>query len=245
MKSCTPLVILTSLVATACTSTSPVAPDATASRSAITAGATTSSDVNRRTNGDGALPLAAPTRNSNIVHVPFFIQDANGQQPTRSDTLLFEARQHNPILAPDGHQVTLAEFTAVEGDASVQCLNGGTHATLHLRHLIANGVYTSWNLVFKAPGFDPTFANLIGLGAIGAPTGTQNAFRASATGEGDVSAITAPGPLSVFGSIGACALTDSFEWHLVGAYHIDGQSHGATLGAAGTAVEQFGFMFKR
>jgi hypothetical protein len=47
------------------------------------------------------------------------------------------------------------------------------------------------------------------------------------------------------GSIGACALTDEFEWHVVGAYHIDGQSHGPSLGPDGTAVEQFGFIFKR
>ncbi|PYT06082.1 MAG: hypothetical protein DMF49_12250, partial [Acidobacteria bacterium] len=35
-------------------------------------------------------------------------------------TLLFESRAHNPILAPDGHQVTLAEFNAVQGQASVK-----------------------------------------------------------------------------------------------------------------------------
>ena len=64
------------------------------------------------------------------------------------------------------------------------------------------------------------------------------------TGEGAVSAITRPGPLSTFGSIAACALTGEFEWHVVGAYHIDGQSHGPTLGPAGSAVEQFGFVSK-
>ena len=99
--------------------------------------------------------------------------------------------------------------------------------------------------MFQAPGFDPTFANLIGLGAIGSQSGTQNAFRASASGEGDVSAITPPGSLSMFGAIGACALTDQFEWHVVGAYHIDGQTYGASPGPEGTAVEQFGFVFKR
>ena len=60
-----------------------------------------------------------------------------------------------------------------------------------------------------------------------------------------MSAITEAGPLSAMGSIGACAPTDQFEWHVVGAYHIDGQSHGAVLGPDGTAVEQFGFIFKR
>jgi hypothetical protein len=32
---------------------------------------------------------------------------------------------------------------------------------------------------------------------------------------------------------------------VVGAYHIDGQSHGPSLGPDGTEVEQFGFIFKR
>jgi hypothetical protein len=244
MKSYPLVVMLAGCVATGCSGTSPVAPDATVARAPITAAVNAPSDLNRRTNVDGTWPPAAPTRNTNIVHVPLFIQDANGQSPASPDTPLFEARKHNPILAPDGRQVTLAEFNAVEGYVSAQCLNRGTHVTLHLRHLIGKGVYTIWNLVFKAPGFEPTFANLIGLGAIGSPSGSQNVFRASAAGEGDVSAMTAAGPLSVFGSIGACALTDSFEWHLVGAYHIDGQSHGPSLGPDGTAVEQFGFMFK-
>ncbi|HEY2929054.1 hypothetical protein [Piscinibacter sp.] len=191
------------------------------------------------------LPASAPTRNDSIVHVPFFIVDAGGQPPTASDTLLFEVRKHNPIVAPDGHQVTLAEFNAVQGSASVKCVTQGTHVTLHLTNLIPNGIYTIWNLVFKAPGFDPSFSNLIGLGALGSPDGAQNSFRASASGEGSVSAITGAGNLSMVGSIGACALTDEFEWHVVGAYHLDGQTHGATLGPDGTAVEQFGFIFKR
>ena len=93
-------------------------------------------------------------------------------------------------------------------------------------------------------GFDPTFANLIGLGALGSNDGAHNAFRASASGEGEVSAITPPGPLSVFGSMGGCALIDEFEAHVVGAYHIDGQSHGPSLGPDGTAVEQLGSIFR-
>ncbi len=189
-------------------------------------------------------PEGAPIRNTTIVHVPLFIRGAGGQPPAGAAAPLFEVRKGNPILAPDGHQVTLAEFNAVDGYASVQCVARGTLATLHLTNLIPRGVYTIWNVVFKDPGFDPTFANLIGLGAIGSPAGTQNEFRASASGEGTVSAITPPGSLSALGSIGACAPRDQFEWHLVGAYHIDGQSHGPTLGPDGTAVEQFGFIFK-
>ena len=188
---------------------------------------------------------SASTHSTELVNLPLFVEDANGQPPTTPATLLFEVRKHNPILAPDGHQITLAEFNAVRGSVSVKCVKQGTHVTLHLSHLILQGVYTIWNGVFKAPGFEPTFANLIGFGALGSSSGTQNSFRASASGNASISAITPAGSLSMVGAIGACALTDEFEWHVVGAYHLDGQSDGAQLGRDGTAVEQFAFIFKR
>jgi len=43
----------------------------------------------------------------------------------------------------------------------------------------------------------------------------------------------------------ASARSSDIVQHVVGAYHIDGQSHGASIGPDGTAVEQFGFIFKR
>lgn len=191
-----------------------------------------------------AQPAGAPVVNDAIIHVPLFIEDVNHQPVTDPSTLLYEVRAHNPVLAPDGHQLTLAEFNAVQGSATVKCTQQGTHVTLHLTNLIASGVYTFWNVVFKAPGFDPTFANVIGLGALGASTGAANSLKASPTGEGSLSAITPGGPLSTAGAIGACALTDEFEWHVVGAYHLDGHTHGGQLGPEGTAVEQFGFAFR-
>jgi hypothetical protein len=42
----------------------------------------------------------------------------------------------------------------------------------------------------------------------------------------------------------ASARSSDIVQQVVGAYHIDGQSHGASLGPDGTAVEQFGFIFK-
>src|SRR5712691_6214185 len=175
----------------------------------------------------------ATARSSDIVHIPLFVENANRQPAAGGGTPVFETRRHNPVIARDGRQITLAEFTSVEGNVSVQCGRAGTSVTIQLRHLIPNGVYTIWNVVFKAPGFDPTFANLIGLGALGSPIGTQNVFRASASGEGSISATTGAGPLSTSGSIGACAPSDEFEWHVVGAYHLDGESHGPSLGPEG------------
>jgi hypothetical protein len=196
----------------------------------------------------GVRAAAAPpsTRDTNVIHVPFFISDsatAHHFPPFAPSTLLYEARAGNPILAPDGHQVTYGDFTAVTGRATAQCLTQGTHVVLKLQGLIPRGVYTIWSLTFRAPGFDPSFANLIGLGALGDADGSENSFRASESGEGALSALVNAGPLSVFGAIGACGL-DEFEWHVVGAYHIDGQTHGATPGPDGTQVEQFAFIVK-
>jgi hypothetical protein len=187
-----------------------------------------------------------PTRNDAIVHVPLFIVDAAGNPITPStspDTLVFEARKHNPILSTDGHQLTLVEFNAPQGSAAVKCVNEGTHAVLHLTGLVPNAVYTVWLLAFRAPGFDPTFANLIGLGALGPADGSANVMLTDASGEGAVSAIASAGPLSIFGSVPACAPTGLYEFHLVAAYHIDGQTHGSTPGPDGTYVEQLGFIF--
>src|SRR5262249_23008122 len=111
--------------------------------------------------GCGSDANPTTTTNSMIVHVPFFIQDAAGQAPTDPATPLFESRAGNAVLAPDGHQVTLGEFNAPAGSASVSCGDAGTHAVLDLQGLIPGGKYSVFNLVFKDPGFDPTFANLI------------------------------------------------------------------------------------
>ncbi len=184
-------------------------------------------------------------KNRSIVHVPFFITDANGLAPAAASTPLYEIRAGNPIIAPDGKQITLGEFNAVQGSATASCVRGGTHVVVRVIGLVPKGLYTVWMVVFKAPGFDPTFANVIGLGAIGASDGSQNVFRASASGEGTISAITPEGSLSTAGAVSACALAGEFEFHIVGAYHIDGHTYGPVLGPAGSAVEQFGFIFKR
>src|SRR5438067_5232117 len=91
----------------------------------------------------------APVRNQAIVHVPFFIRDASGNIPSDRAALVFEVRKGNPVVAPDGHQLTLAEFNATAGRASVKCVQQGTHAVLELTGLIPHGVYTVWNVVFR------------------------------------------------------------------------------------------------
>jgi hypothetical protein len=190
-----------------------------------------------------SLPAAT---SDELVIVPIFLQDANGNPAVDPSTPLFETRAGEAILGPDDHQLTLAEFSTVTGRVEVDCVEGATRVRLDLQGLIPNGVYTMWNAPFKAPGVlpdEPGF-NLSGRGVIGASDGSQSSFVASATGTATFEATTSGGDLSEFGRIAECALSGEVEWHVVGAYHIDGKTHGPSLGPDGTAVEQFAFIFR-
>ena len=188
----------------------------------------------------------SPLRNTQLVHVPLFLEDAGRAAPTDAAVALYESRLHRPILAPDGHAITLGEFNAPAGSATIRCLNDDkTQVALSLTGLIPNGVYTAWIVTFGAPGFDAAFSKLDGLGALGGPDGTHNSFVASSHGEGTLTVTTSPGRLSVKGKLGDCVLENVREFHVVCAYHIDGATNGPHLGPDGTAVEQLGFMFKR
>jgi hypothetical protein len=143
----------------------------------------------------------------------------------------------DPLLAPDGHQVTLGELKAVTGRATLKCINQGTHSVLHYSNLLPFGTYSVW-LVLPNPMPPP--GNL-GVGALGPTDNIQNAFTASASGEGQISLITPQQMLSVFGSVGPCFLDGLAEIHLV--YHGDGQTHGPTPGPLATwqVVDRFFF----
>ncbi len=181
-----------------------------------------------------------------LITVPLFIEDENGEVPIGDTTMLFETRTHNPVVDRDGKQLSLAEFSTVKGTVLIEQMEGGTKVSLNLTGLIPNALYTIWNATFTTPGFDPTAEgmNLIGLGVVGKSDGSENYFRASANGTGHISAFTPGGPLSMVGEISEHPFSQEVEWHLVGAYHLDDQSHGPDLGPDGTVVEQFAFVFK-
>lgn len=201
----------------------------------------------------------AGVRTTDIITIPFFVVDGNGAAidpaNTAPGTLLFDARAHAesgafvPVTAPDGRQVTWGEFTMVQGDITARCIPQGTQIVLHLSNLIPKGVYTVWNVTFDQTGFSvphPLTLNTswIGVGPSGPNDGSRNTFTASASGRASISTITPAGPLGVFGEIGGCALTDEFEWHVAGLYHMDGLSHGSDLGPIGTMAEHFAFIVK-
>jgi hypothetical protein len=176
------------------------------------------------------------------------VEDSMGNMPAGSQTPLYESKLHNPVVAPDGHQVTYGEWSAATGDACVKCINNGTHVILHLNNLIPNGIYTAWTLVLKAPGYNGTEAsldsNLIGAGSLGLNDGSQNVFTASANGTGQITRTVPGGPLSIFGSAGNCLRTDEFEFQFVVLYHIDQMTHGPMPGPDGSKAEQLRFDYK-
>ncbi len=197
-----------------------------------------------------------PVRNSDAELILDFLTAEDGTLDSPDDLLLDadpcdleQPTVLEPVLAPDGHQLSLSELADVTGSATLKCDAQGTRVTTHLSGLVPNGVYTIWLLTFEAPGFTPDFAHLIGEGALGSADGSQNSFVASPSGRASLSARQVAGPLSEFGEVTGC-LFDEFEFHLVGAYHPDGLTYGATPGPADAPnpfcyfVEHFGFVFQ-
>lgn len=188
------------------------------------------------TNFDTTVPAADP------------VYDSDGNPAVASDTPLYSNSSGLcdhlfPLVAPDEHHITLAEWQRASGTAGIKCGRRGTHAVLQLSGLIPNGVYTVWVATFQFPGLTPDFANLIGLGALGAPDGSQNVFVASANGTAALSVFHPPGDFSIFGSTDC--LADEFEVVLWIPLHLDGQTHGGVPGDECELGFQGGFRFKQ
>jgi len=148
-----------------------------------------------------------------------------------------------PLIAPDGHHIKLAEWQRAKGNALIKCGQRGTHVVLQLTGLIPNGVYTVWVATFQAPGLTPDFANIIGLGALGEPDGSQNVVLASPQGTAALSVFHPAGDFSMFGSTDC--LSDEFEVLLWLPLHLDSQTHGGVPGDECQLGFQGAFSFKQ
>jgi hypothetical protein len=183
------------------------------------------------------------------------IADADGNtlsMDSAADTLVFSApgRGGSPVLAPDGHQLTLGEFTKVKGLGTVNCRGNGTELVINLTGLVPGGTYTLWNVVFADPGFDGTMDNRVGLGAFGSTDGSDNFLTASSSGRGTLTVTVPPGPMSLTApnndgphELGSCLTGEEFEFHVVGSYKTAGKTYGPTFGPAEENVFHFGFTF--
>jgi hypothetical protein len=200
--------------------------------------------------GSVSAQAPAPQRQSTLFTIEAELVDAQGNPAASPDTPLYNkgggpfglCSPPAPVLAPDGHQVTLAEWRQVGGTASVKCFGTETHVVIHFTGLIPKGLYTVDVVTFKAPGFDGTLANLIGAGTLGPNDGSENATVASESGEAELSVMHPAGPLSLLGEVGDCLL-DQVAFQLVGVYHLDGMSHGPIPGGPCDFVDAFAWTF--
>ncbi|SRR6266849_2752252 len=167
---------------------------------------------------------------------------------TPSGTLLFNvvapagAASCPPVLAPDGHQITLGEFRQANGRVIVDCINTGTLSVVHFSGLIPGGTYTVWQFIYATSNANPMAFIAAGAAGDNGTTGEiQNFFTASAAGEGQISLTSPPGPLSAVGTLNGCWL-DNPEVRLELVYHIDGVTHGKDPGPRDTWVFQAVFV---
>lgn len=165
--------------------------------------------------------------------------DPGSPKPDPQD-LLVERARGNPVddgntVALDGtHQLRWGELSAVEGQATVECVDGGTAVTVELTGLVPNELYSVWINLFESPGFVDTrnlsdaTQNRVGVGSLGSPDGSENVFRARGS-TGSLEVFHPNGDLSLFGSVEDCLLSE-YEVHLVGIFHLDNQTHGGFPG---------------
>ena len=163
-----------------------------------------------------------------------------GGAPETADTPLFlkVGGSYDPLLAPDGHQLTQAEWATAEGTATITCEDAGTRYDLEFSGLVPDGVYTIWHF--------PTTEPIIRLpsgqienpmnsekalegGALGDANGDENAFTADADGDAVLNVLAADR-----GPIPKCTLVGGT--FLVVLYHIDSQTWGSGPGPAETSA---------
>jgi hypothetical protein len=236
-----------SVLVAGCSKQSPAAPGLATAPTAHAASSGSSSTAI-------AAQQAAPVRNDALHIVPEYGR-SNGTHlspadlATDANTPIYRVANGAgapigpfAILAPDGHQVTLAEYVNLSGSVAVKCINEGTHSVLHVSGLIPHGIYTLWYVVPNAVRPPP----FLMVGPAGTDDGSQNRFDASASGEGEISNITPAGQFAfVPGNFPSCALTLR-EFHLVGAYHIDQRTWGPNPGnGGGTVIDSFAFVYKQ
>src|SRR5207248_5586541 len=138
----------------------------------IMTGLMTPLSVNAQTSANSSFPALTFVRDSGCsTHNPN-LGIVNLNSP--SDTLLFESRQCNPIIAPDGHQATLGEFLLVQGTATAECTLGGTDGSVQLSGLFPNGLYSVWLFKLAASGKGVSTA---GIGSLGLNDGSENVVK--------------------------------------------------------------------
>ncbi len=159
-----------------------------------------------------------PSDPSDLIYAPLVFEEPLGEL--------------HPIIAPDGHHLTLEEWQTATGSATVACEGGETVYHLEFTGLIPNGVYTIWNFVLtrqlSATSSINMATDVAASGALG--DGESNTLVASENGAAELEVRAQPGPLTMFGDLSPCAITTTPGFVLIINYHIDGQTHGGVPG---------------
>lgn len=182
----------------------------------------------------GSQPQTAAAQDAtgrfNIIRAA--IVDVGGNTPTDPSTPLYKKNTDPPfpVLAPDGHHVTLEEFLKADGEGTITRTPQGTELRMELTGLIANGVYSGWGFHFTDPPFNfdefPNFGASANKGATGVNDGSTGRFDADDNGDATYVVMLPPGPLSQAGEAPAYALDGFSSFAVGGVYHIDGETHG-------------------
>jgi len=133
---------------------------------------------------------------------------------------------------------TLGDWLAANGTGTYAEEDDNATMNLTFSKLVPNGIYTVWYASIAMP---PNYKEV--LTPIGAPDGSQNAFRADALGNGVFNLKMKALPPSsnvTYGAYTAMYVTrtapinTTITWTLISvAYHSDGMTHGATPGEFG------------
>lgn len=149
---------------------------------------------------------------------------------TDPSTLLFNSGL--PLLAPDGHQVTLGEWVGFTGTASVKCIQKGTHVKIELQGLIPNGLY---DIFINGQNESGSL-----FGVLTSEASAPTVFTANREGNASINAILPSGPLSIRGTITDCLIdSDFFTFSVI--YHADGMTYGPVPGPHETRAAQVFF----
>ena len=236
----------TTVIATSTTQADVVPPETTTTVQKTT----TTTTVEEMPTGPETVPLVVLDDSSQPSLLD--VTADGGGAPEAPDTLLFRklGDTYVPLLAPDGHQLTRAEWATAEGKATITCEEGGTRYDLEFSGLIPDGVYTIWHF----PTTEPVTRNqsgeienpmgsakFIDSGALGLQNGDENAFTADAEGNAALNVlVTKQGARD---PVPECTLVGGT--YLVVLYHIDNQTWGSQPGPEETIASHAVFIYPR
>jgi len=156
------------------------------------------------------------------------IKDKDGNTPVSPNEPLFAANIFDaplglltPIMAPDGHQITLSEYKTAKGNLMVNCNGNKSTVAINLEGMIPNGTYTFWlaylnkkRKVKEPIDFMNDFVHFTNP-PIGSKSGTENILIADADGNINASL-----------EHDSCILTDEVALVIPILYHINGKTFG-------------------